>query len=243
MTYQHKAETMWRHTAEIHAQHVQEQARQRSRLVAVIQHKANNTLRQHDIAVNPDSIILDQRIRRATRTLAHLWNPGPILLEGPAPHPFYINADVLNVDSGMQEVYHYDRRHHSADWIWDSATIYYIPRNHGVIDLPESVLFSFASHYPTVSTKRLYFQLFPPFFSLLFKHLSLLINYTNCCVWYTSHWDRLFSVKFVVIPYCCSLHLYFMTILMSTNSCIPSMGAVYGNFSVQTQNFKRVITR
>ena len=74
-------------------------------------------LRWHEIAVNPDSIILDQRIRRATCNLARLWNPGPILLKGPAPHPFYINAEVLNVDSGMQEAYHYNRCHHSADWI------------------------------------------------------------------------------------------------------------------------------
>ena len=137
MTYQHKAERMRRRTAENHAQHVQERARQRSRLVAVLQHRAEETLRQHEIAVNPDSIILDRRIQRTTRTLARLWNPGPILLEGPAPHPFYIDTNVLNVDSGMQEAYHYDRCHHSADWIWDSATIDYISRNHGVIDVTE----------------------------------------------------------------------------------------------------------
>ena len=123
MIYQHKAEIMRQRTAEIHAQHVQERAQQRSRLVVVLQHRAEETLRQHEIAVDPNSIILDWRIRCATCSLARLQNPGPILLKGPTPHPFYINADALNVDSGMQEAYHYDRCLHSADWIWDSATI------------------------------------------------------------------------------------------------------------------------
>ena len=137
MTYQHKAESMQRRTAVIHAQNVQERARQRSRQIALLQRRAEETLRQHEIAVDPDSIILDQRIRRATRTLARLRNPGPILLEGLAPDPFYINIDVLNVNSGFPEAYHYDRRHHSADWIWDSSVIDYIPRNHRVIDISE----------------------------------------------------------------------------------------------------------
>ena len=125
---------MQRRTAAIQARNVEDHARQRSRLIDIVRSRAAETLRQHAISVDPDSIVLDQRIHRATRTLARLRNPGPILLKGPSPDPFYINVDVFNVNSGLLEAYHYDCRHHSADWIWDSSVIDYIPRNHGVID-------------------------------------------------------------------------------------------------------------
>ena len=134
MTYQHKGERLWRRTEAIQAQNVETRERQRSRLHAILRSREAETLRQHAIAVNPDSIDLDQRIRQATRSLARLWNPGPKLLKGPSPDPFYINVDVFNVNSGLPEAYHYDRRHHSADWVWDSSVTDYIPRNHGIID-------------------------------------------------------------------------------------------------------------
>ena len=87
--------------------------------------------------MDPDSINLAQRIQRATHDLERLRNPGPILLEGPAPCLFYINAEVSNVESGMKEVYHYNHCHRSVAWIWDNATSDYTPRHHRVIDLTE----------------------------------------------------------------------------------------------------------
>ena len=137
MVYRHKALQLQRRTPVIQAQRAQEREQRRSWMVAVLQRNADDTLRQHEIAVDPDSINLDQHIRRATHDLKRLRNPGPILLEGLAPHPFYINAEVSNVESGMQEAYHYDHRHRSAAWIWDNATCTYIPRHYGVIDLTE----------------------------------------------------------------------------------------------------------
>ena len=134
MTYQHKGERLRRRTGTIQAQNVKACERQRSRLRAILLSRDVETLQQHEIAVNPDSIVLDQRICQATRSLARLRNPGPKLLQGPAPDLLYINVDVFNVNSGLPEAHHYDRRHHSADWIWDSAVSDYIPRKHGVID-------------------------------------------------------------------------------------------------------------
>ena len=134
MTYHHKGGMMRRRTDAVQARNVEARARQRSRLIAIAWSRAAETLRQHEVAVNPNSIVLDQCIRQATRTLARLRNPGPTLLKGPSTDPFYINVDVFNVNSGLPEAYHYDRRHHSADWIWDSSVTDYIPRNHGIID-------------------------------------------------------------------------------------------------------------
>ena len=115
MTYRNKGEMMRQRTAVIQAQNVKECARQRRRQIALVRNRAEQTLRQHAIAVDPDSIVLDQRIRQATRTLARLRNPGPTLLKRPSPDPFYINIDIFNVNSGLPEAYHYDRRHHSAN--------------------------------------------------------------------------------------------------------------------------------
>ena len=134
MAYQHKGERLRRRTGTIQAQNVEGRERQHSRLRCILRSREAKTLRQHEIAINPDSIVLDQRICQATRSLARLQNPGPQLLKRPAPDPFYINVDVFNVTSGLPEAHHYDRRHHSADWIWDSSVSDYIPRNHGIID-------------------------------------------------------------------------------------------------------------
>ena len=134
MAYQHKGENLQRRAGTIRPRNVERLERQRSRLRAILRSREAETLRQHEAAINPDSTVLDQRIRQATRSLARLRNPGPKLLNGPAPDPFYINVDVFNVDSGLPEAHHYDRRYHSADWIWDSTVSDYIPRNHGIIE-------------------------------------------------------------------------------------------------------------
>ena len=134
MTYQHKGERLRRRTGTIQAKNVKARERQRSRLRAILWSQEAKTLRQHAIAINPDSIVLDQRICQATRSLARLRNPGPKLLKRPTPDPFYINVDVFNVNYGLPEAHHYNRRHHSADWIWDSSVSDYIPRNHVIID-------------------------------------------------------------------------------------------------------------
>ena len=134
MAYQHKGERLRRRTGTIQARNVEGRERQRNRLRAILRSREADTLRQHEIAINPDSIVLDQRIRQDTCSLARLRNPGPKLLKGPVPDPFYINVDVFNVNSGLPEAHHYDRRHHSAEWIWDSSVTDYIPRNRGIID-------------------------------------------------------------------------------------------------------------
>ena len=136
-------------TAGIRAQNAEQRERLAIRAAAALRRRnrtemyndaarsAAATLRQHRIAMDPDSIDNAKRIRRATRDLSRLVNPGPILLEGPAPHAFYINAEVSNVESGVKEEYHFDHRHRSAAWIWDNATCTYIPRHYGVINLTE----------------------------------------------------------------------------------------------------------
>ena len=134
MAYQHKGERLQRRTRTIRPRNVERLERQCSRLRAILRSREAETLHQHEAAINPDSTVLDQRICQATRSLARLRNPGPKLLNGPAPDPFYINVDVFNVDSGLPEAHHYDRRHHSADWFWDSSASGYIPRNHEIID-------------------------------------------------------------------------------------------------------------
>ena len=137
MVFRHKALELQRRTAGIRAQSARQRERREIRAAAALQRRADSTLRQHRIAMDPDSIDNAKRIQYATRDLSRLVNPGPLLLEGPAPHAFYINAEVSNVESGVKEEYHFDHRHRSAAWIWDNATVTYIPRHYGVIDLTE----------------------------------------------------------------------------------------------------------
>ena len=59
MTYCNKALRLQRRTAEIQDQRAQERIRRRSWMVAVLQRSADDTLHQHEIAIDPDSINLD----------------------------------------------------------------------------------------------------------------------------------------------------------------------------------------
>ena len=149
MVFRHKASEMQLHTAGICAQNAEQRERLTIRAAAALCQRnrtemyndaarsAAATLRQHRISMDPDSIDNAKRIRRAARDLSRLVNPGPILREGPAPHAFFINAEVTNVESGLKEEYHFDHCHSSAAWIWDNATVTYIPRHHRVIDLTD----------------------------------------------------------------------------------------------------------
>ena len=148
MAFRNKASDVQRHTNALRAQQrervtiqVAAALRLRNRTEMEMYNEAADsaaaTLRQHEIAIDPDSIDNAQRIRRAARDHSRLSNPGPILREGLAPHAFFINAEVTDVDSGLKQQYHYDRCHLSSDWIWDSATVAYIPRHHGFIDLTD----------------------------------------------------------------------------------------------------------
>ena len=149
MVFRHKASEMQLHTAGICAQNAEQRERLTIRAAAALCQRnrtemyndaarsAAATLRQHRISMDPDSIDNAKCIQRATRDLSRLVNPGPLLLEGPAPHAFYINAEVSNVESGVKEEYHFDHRHRSTAWIWDNTTVTYIPRHYGVIDLTE----------------------------------------------------------------------------------------------------------
>ena len=137
MVFRHKALELQRRTAGIRAQSARQRERREIRAAAALQRRVDSTLHQHRIAIDPDSIDNAKRIRRAARDLSRLVNPGPILREGPAPHAFFINAEVTNVESGLKEEYHFDHCHSSAAWIWDNATVTYIPRHHGVIDLTD----------------------------------------------------------------------------------------------------------
>ena len=137
MVFRYKALELQRRTAGIRSQNARKRERRAIRPAAALHRSAASTLRQHRVATNPDSIDNARCIQRAARDYSRLVNPGPFLLKGPVPHPFYINAEVSNVDSGVKEEYHFDHRHRSAAWIWDNATCTYIPRHHGVIDLTD----------------------------------------------------------------------------------------------------------
>ena len=143
MAFRHKTLEMQRRTAVIRKQHAEQAAaalwvRTRTELL-------NNTarchaviLRQHQIARNnPHSINNAWRVTHAAQTRSRLVNPGTFLIEGPAPHPYYINADVTNVETGERQEFHFDHRHCSAAWIWDDVTRTYIPRHIEPIDLTE----------------------------------------------------------------------------------------------------------
>ena len=137
MVFRYKALELQRRTAGILSQNARQREQRAIRAAAALHHSATATLRQHRIATNPDSIDNAQRIWRVARDYSRLVNPGPFFLEGPAPHPFYINTEVSNVESGMKEEYHFDHCHRSVAWIWDNAICEYIPRHYGVIDLTE----------------------------------------------------------------------------------------------------------
>ena len=145
MIFRHKTLELQRRTARIRAQSARHRERREIRAAAALQRRADSTLRQHRIAMDPGSIDNAKRIQRATCDLSRLVNPGPILLKGPASHPFYINAEFSNGESGVKEEDHFDHRHPSAAWIWDNATCEYIPRHYWVIDLTEQVLMLFGS--------------------------------------------------------------------------------------------------
>ena len=137
MVFRYKALELQRRTAGIRSQNARQRERRAIRAAAALHRSAASTLRQHRIATNPDSIDNARRIQRAACDYSRLVNPGPLLLEGPAPHPFYINAENSNVESGIKEEYHFDHCHRSAAWIWDNATRTYIPRHIETIDLTE----------------------------------------------------------------------------------------------------------
>ena len=78
------------------------------------------------------------RHRRRTSRIAcdhrHLVNPGFALLPGAYTQRRFINAKVHNVDTGETQVVHFDCRHRSQDWRFDTATNTLVPR---IIDLSE----------------------------------------------------------------------------------------------------------
>ena len=81
--------------------------RTRTELYNDAAHRAAATLRQHQIAPNnPHSINNARRIAQAARTHSRLVNPGPFLIEGPAPRPYYINADLTNIETGERQEFH-----------------------------------------------------------------------------------------------------------------------------------------
>ena len=153
MAYRNKTAAMQRRTTSIREQHAAQVAAARERFAiqaaAVLRRRtrtelyndaarsAADTLRQHQIVLHPHSRNNDRRISQAARTYRRLVNPGPFLIEGPAPHPYYINADVTNVETGERQEFHFDHRHRSAAWIWDNATRTYIPRHFEPINLTE----------------------------------------------------------------------------------------------------------
>ena len=125
MAFQHKTLAMQRRTAAIREQHAEQaaaalQLRTRTELLNDAARRHAAILRQHQIARNnPHSINNARCIAHAAWTHSRLVNPGPFLIEGPAPHPYYINADVTNVETGERQVFHFDHRQCSAaSYIW-----------------------------------------------------------------------------------------------------------------------------
>ena len=157
MAFRHKTAEMQRRTAAIRDQHAAQAAaslerrekhavqaaaalrlRTCTKLYNNAARRAAATLRQHQIAPNnPHSIDNARRIAHTARTHSRLVNPGPFLIEGPAPYPYYINAEVTNVENGDRQEFHFDHRHRSAAWIWDNATRTDIPRHFEPINLTE----------------------------------------------------------------------------------------------------------
>ena len=156
MAFRHKTAEMQRHTVSIRDQHAAQVAatrelrerhavqaaaalrlRTRTELYNDAARRAASTLRQHRIAPNPHSRNNARRISQAAWTHRRLVNPGPFLIKGPAPHKYYVNADVINVENGERQEFHFDHRHSSADRIWDDATRTYIPRHIEPIDLTD----------------------------------------------------------------------------------------------------------
>ena len=143
MAFRHKTLEMQRRTAAIREQHAEQAAaalwvRTRIELLNNAARCHAVILRQHQIARNNSHNINNApRIANAARTHSRLVNPGPFLIEGPAPHPYYINADVTNIETGERQEFHFDHRHRSVAWIWDDATRTYIPRHFEPIDLTE----------------------------------------------------------------------------------------------------------
>ena len=130
MASPHKDDTMKQRNETVHAQI------QRSLLTSTVRSGTDETLRQDVVAVSPDGVRRNQS-HRSIRTLARRQNPGPKMLQGSSQDETYVNVYVFNADSGLPEEYHYDRRYHSPDWIWDSSVTDYVPRNHGFTDQDE----------------------------------------------------------------------------------------------------------
>ena len=75
-------------------------------------------LQQHRIArSSAHSINNARRVARATCNHRRLVNPGSFLIQGESPHPYYINAEVTDVDTGEDQAFHFDHRHRSPAWI------------------------------------------------------------------------------------------------------------------------------
>ena len=123
MVIQHKTLAMQRRTAAIQEQQAEQAAaalrvRTRTELLNDAARRHGVILRQHHIArSNPHSIDNARRVAHAARTHSHFVNPGPFLIEGPSPDPYYINEEVTNVETGEKQVFHFDYRYHSAAWI------------------------------------------------------------------------------------------------------------------------------
>ena len=131
MAYRNKTAAIQRRTTSIREQHAAQVAAARERFAiqaaAILRRRtrtklyndaarsAADTLRQHRIVPHPHSRNNARRISQAARTLRRLTNPGPFLIEGPAPHAYYVNAEVTNVEDGERQQFHFDHRHSSPD--------------------------------------------------------------------------------------------------------------------------------
>ena len=85
----------------------------------------DNARRRAEAATNIGRVP-NNELPNACRTDRRLSNPGPHLYKGPAAHPFYVTAEVNNVETGTLEQSHYDARHDNDNWVWDQVTDTYV---------------------------------------------------------------------------------------------------------------------
>ena len=97
MAFQHKTLAIQRRTAVIQERQAERataalRVRTRTKLLNDATRRHSVILRQHRIAQsNPHSINNAQRVAHAAQTHSRLVNPGPLLIEEPSPHKYYIN--------------------------------------------------------------------------------------------------------------------------------------------------------
>ena len=132
MAYKHKLQAIAQHTAVL-----------QERTATALQERNRTTMlndalqRHHTAQSNAQSINNARQVARAARKHSRLANHGAIPIPGESPHPYYINVDVTDVDSGEHQAFHFDYRNSSRTWIYDKTTSVYLPRHIETINLTE----------------------------------------------------------------------------------------------------------